>query len=450
MAQTGEKYTEARRALENDPSDPKREAAPVEDPARGGQFGRFTEGARRVIALAREQARTLKHDSVGTEHILLGLLREEDGIAARVLGSLDITVQRVQATVVPSTNPGDGVAAGQPGFTPGAKQALELALRVALSLRHNYIGTEHILLGLARQNAGAAARILLDLDADADKIHNEVIRNLSGPAGRLSSIGATELARASSGMFEHFSDHANDVIDWARREARALGHDHIGGEHILLGLLREREGLAGRTLEALGVTLELARAGVLERVPGSNPPLTGQRPFTPHAKRIFERALREALTRGHNLIGTEHILLALVHETQSTAHAVLLDLHADSPKVRNEVQNRLAEAGPDAPIRPAKPGRLTAQEEVELMKRVERGDPEAKEQMAQRNAHLVVSIADEYRGEGLSLEELKRAGSRGLDRAIDNFDHRTGHRFSSYATRWIRQAVVRALTERSG
>jgi RNA polymerase primary sigma factor len=84
------------------------------------------------------------------------------------------------------------------------------------------------------------------------------------------------------------------------------------------------------------------------------------------------------------------------------------------------------------------------------MQRIERGDPAAKEQMAQRNAHLVASIADEYHGEGLSSEELKRAGGRGLDHAIDNFDYRRGHRFSSYATRWICQAVRRALTERSG
>ena len=301
MAETGEKYTEARRALENAPSDSETEPAPVEDPARCGQFGRFTEGARRVVARARDEARTLKHEFVGTEHILLALLREEDGIAARVLRSLDITVERVQATLVDCAGLGDGVAAGQLQFSPGAKTALELALREALSLRHlgNYIGTEHILLGLARENQGTAARILLGFDADAYKIRNEVIRHLSGPGGRPSSSGAARSAGGSSGTLEGLSEHARDVIDWARREARALGHDHIGSEHILLGLVREPQGLAGRALEALGVTLEQARARVLERVPGGRPALTGQRPLTPRTRRILERALREALARGH-------------------------------------------------------------------------------------------------------------------------------------------------------
>lgn len=341
MSQAGEKYTEARRALENAPSDSETEGAPVEDSTRRGQFGRFTKGARRVIALAREEARILRHASVGTEHILLGLLREEDGIAARVLGSLDVTAERVRATVVRSADPGDGVTVGQLQFTRGAKQALELALRVALSLRHPYIGTEHILLGLARDNEGLAARILLDFHADADKLHDDVLRNLSGAAGRLSSIGAAESARASSGMLERLDERARDVIEWARREACALGHDHIGGEHILLGLLREREGLAGRTLEALGVTLDQARARVLERVPGGKPTLTGRRPLTPRTKRILERALREALARGHNLIATEHILLGLLRETRSTGHAVLIELDADPGKVRSEIFNRL-------------------------------------------------------------------------------------------------------------
>lgn len=448
MAQTGEKYTEARRALENVQSDPMIVGEPVEDPARRGQFGRFTEGARRVIALARDEARTLMHDSVGAEHILLGLLREEDGIAARVLASFDITVERVQAAVVRSAGLGDAVASSQLTFTPGAKQALELALREALRLGDDHLGTEHILLGLALERDGVAAGILLDFGADSATLRSKVTGILAGIGYR--SPSAAGSSGEVSGMLERFSERARDAIDWARREARALGHEHIGGEHILLGLLRERQGIAGRALEAVGVTLEQARAGVLERVPGGNPALTGQHAFTPRAKRIFERALREALTRGHNLIGTEHILLALVRETESIANAVLLDLDADSRKVRNEVLNRLAEAGADAPTRRREPGRLTAQEEVELMKRIERGDPEAKEQMAQRNAYLVASIADEYRGEGLSLEELKRAGSRGLDHAIDNCDYRTGHRFASYATRWIRQAVVRVITERSG
>src|SRR6266513_2961377 len=105
-------------------------------------FERFTERARQVVVLAQEEARTLKHNYIGTEHILLGLLREEEGLAARVLESLDITVERVRAQVVRIVGSGDEVTTGQIPFTPRAKKVLELALREALSLGHNYIGTE--------------------------------------------------------------------------------------------------------------------------------------------------------------------------------------------------------------------------------------------------------------------------------------------------------------------
>jgi hypothetical protein len=147
-------------------------------------FERFTERARQVVVLAQEEARTLKHNYIGTEHILLGLLREEEGLAARVLESLDITVERVRGQVVRIVGSGEEVTSGQIPFTPRAKKVLELALREALSLGHNYIGTEHILLGLVRENEGVAARILLDFDADSETVRHAVLRMVSGPAGR--------------------------------------------------------------------------------------------------------------------------------------------------------------------------------------------------------------------------------------------------------------------------
>src|ERR1700675_2927848 len=163
------------------------EQAIVSPPPGGGRvpvFERFTERARQVVVLAQDEARALKHNYIGTEHILLGLLREEEGLAARVLESLDITVEEVRAQVARIVGQGDEVTSGQIPFTPRAKKVLELALREALSLGHNYIGTEHILLGLVRENEGVAARILLDFDADAEKIRNEIIRMLSGPGRR--------------------------------------------------------------------------------------------------------------------------------------------------------------------------------------------------------------------------------------------------------------------------
>jgi ATP-dependent Clp protease ATP-binding subunit ClpC len=143
-------------------------------------FERFTERARQVVVLAQDEARALRHNYIGTEHLLLGLLREEEGLAARVLESLDVTVEEVRAQIARIVGLGDEASAGQIPFTPRAKKVLELALREALSLGHDYIGSEHILLGLVRVNEGVAARILLEFDADAELIRNETIRMLSG------------------------------------------------------------------------------------------------------------------------------------------------------------------------------------------------------------------------------------------------------------------------------
>jgi ATP-dependent Clp protease ATP-binding subunit ClpC len=188
-------------------------------------FERFTERARQVVVLAQEEARTLKHNYIGTEHILLGLLREEEGLAARVLESLDITVERVRAQVVRIVGSGEEVTSGQIPFTPRAKKVLELALREALSLGHNYIGTEHILLGLVRENEGVAARILLDFDADSEKIRNEVIRMLSGPGGRRqgSGSGAGGGGQSASGSGE--GKKSSKLLDQFGRNLTKLAAD---------------------------------------------------------------------------------------------------------------------------------------------------------------------------------------------------------------------------------
>jgi ATP-dependent Clp protease ATP-binding subunit ClpC len=147
-------------------------------------FERFTERARQVVVLAQDEARSLNHNYIGTEHLLLGLLREEEGLAARVLTSLGVDVEDVRADVARIIGVGDEIATGQIPFTPGAKKVLELSMREAVSLGHQYIGTEHIQLGLARENEGVGARILLDFGVDAETLRNEVIQMLSGPRRR--------------------------------------------------------------------------------------------------------------------------------------------------------------------------------------------------------------------------------------------------------------------------
>ncbi len=160
-------------------------------------FERFTERARQVVVLAQEEARVLRHNYIGTEHLLLGLLREADGVAARVLGTLEVSLEEVRGEVARIVGEGDNESQGQIPFTPRAKKVLEWALREALSLGHNYIGTEHILLGLVRESEGVAARILNDLEVDADRVRQEVMRVLAGPTRR-QSRGTTPGATAES------------------------------------------------------------------------------------------------------------------------------------------------------------------------------------------------------------------------------------------------------------
>src|SRR5450755_454963 len=152
---------------------------------RGGDemFERFTDRARRVVVLAQEEARMLSHNYIGTEHILLGLIHEGEGVAAKALESLGISLEAVRAQVEEIIGHGGQAPSGHIPFTPRAKKVLELSLREALQLGHNYIGTEHILLGLIREGEGVAAQVLVKLGADLSRVRQQVIQLLSGYAG---------------------------------------------------------------------------------------------------------------------------------------------------------------------------------------------------------------------------------------------------------------------------
>jgi ATP-dependent Clp protease ATP-binding subunit ClpC len=146
-------------------------------------FERFTDRARRVLVLAQEEARLLNHNFLGTEHILLGLIHEGEGVAAKALESLGISLEAVREKVEETIGPAGTAASGAPPFTPRAKKVLELSLREALQLGHNYIGTEHLLLGLIREGEGVAAQVLVSLGADLSRVRQQVIQLLSGYGG---------------------------------------------------------------------------------------------------------------------------------------------------------------------------------------------------------------------------------------------------------------------------
>jgi ATP-dependent Clp protease ATP-binding subunit ClpC len=145
-------------------------------------FERFTDRARRSVVFAQEEARLLNHNYIGTEHILLGLLREEEGVAATALKTLGVSLEATRLRVEEIIGEGREMPPGHIPFTPRAKKVLELSLREALQLGHNYIGTEHILLGLIREGEGVAAQVLKELGADFDRVRQTVIQLLSGYA----------------------------------------------------------------------------------------------------------------------------------------------------------------------------------------------------------------------------------------------------------------------------
>ncbi len=212
-------------------------------------FERFTDRARRVVVLAQQEARLLGHNYIGTEHILLGLLAEGEGVAARVLEQLGISADAVRAKVESIIGEGAGADPGHIPFTPRAKKVLELSLREALQLGHNYIGTEHILLGLIREGQGVAAQVLVSLGAELQAVRDAVIRMLGGAKGR--------------GPIRTGPPFVPETPAVARSRLKApelAGGRAVGSHHLLLAFLSDEHSLASKALSGLGVTKDAVEA----------------------------------------------------------------------------------------------------------------------------------------------------------------------------------------------
>jgi ATP-dependent Clp protease ATP-binding subunit ClpA len=223
-------------------------------------FERFTDRARRVVVISQEEARKLQHNYIGTEHLLLGLLAVRGGVAYKILDRFGMSSDGVREEVVARVGTGTATMSGHIPFTPRAKKILELALREALQLGHNYIGTEHILLGLVREGEGVGALIITAHGADLDQLRDAVIeilpaqathgagrrwlRSLSGEAGEAEreDLPATPAAEAS----------VSGAVQLA-------GTKPVGSHHLLLAALGDPDSAAARTLAALGVDLGQAR-----------------------------------------------------------------------------------------------------------------------------------------------------------------------------------------------
>jgi hypothetical protein len=214
----------------------------ADEKASSGTFGRFTGRGRTVIVLALEEARMLNHDTIGTEHILLGLIRERQGVAAQALESLGIGLEAVRRQVVAVIGQGEQAPSGHIPFTPRAKKVLELSLREALQLGHDHIGPEHILLGLIREGGGVAAQVLVKLGADLNQVRQQVIQLLAGapPAG---VIGTGEVEFRLSAVEQRAGiAPATAELDWEIQQARIDRNTAVAAEdYERAASLRDRE-----------------------------------------------------------------------------------------------------------------------------------------------------------------------------------------------------------------
>src|SRR5687767_8449352 len=321
-----------------------------------GPFDRFNDRAKRVLALAQDEAIRFNHNYIGTEHLLLGLVREGEGVAAKALDSLGIDLSQIRRSV--ESIIGRGPSTMSPSeivLAPQTKQVINNAIDEARKLGHSHVGTEHLLLGIVRQGESTAAKVLASLSVELEKVRHQVIVELgqrgSTAAERGSPLPTEPSGSAfgsSGGPFERFNDRAKRVLAIAQEEAIRLKHNYIGTEHLLLGLVREGESVAANVLNSLGVELSKVRTAVefiigpgdAANMPSSPSEIT----ISPRTKKVIELAIDEARKLGHGHVGPEHLLLGLVREGQGIASGVIESLGVTMAKVRQQVLATIGQA----------------------------------------------------------------------------------------------------------
>ncbi len=316
-------------------------------------FQLFDESAKRVLAVAQDEALRMNHNYIGTEHLLLGLIRgDSGGPAGRALARLGVSLDKARTALDFIIGRGETPTTPQEiTMSPRAKRVLELAQDEARTLGRAHIGAEEILLGLLREGQGIASGIIESLGATLDAMRQAVLEEMAGVPPRPASGPQGVIQRQTHtyrGPFDRFNDRAKRTLALAQDEAVRLNHSYIGPEHLLLGLVREGEGVAGRVLNRLGIELSKTRQAV-EQVIGRGDSASSptESTLTPRAKKVIELAIDESRKLGHNDVGTEHLLLGLVRDDTSVACQILRDQGAPLEKIRHHV---IATLGGQAPL----------------------------------------------------------------------------------------------------
>jgi pantothenate kinase type III len=291
-------------------------------------YERFTDRARKVMQLANQEARGFHHHYIGSEHILLGLLAEGNGVAACVLKSLDLDLPTVRVEIDKTVPPGESKSTIEKlPQSPHAKKIIEYSMEEARNLGHNYVGTEHILLGLLRKEDTRGAQSLVNLGVSLNELRHEVLDLLGH------GMPAAPLAGR---IFWRFTDRARKVMVLAEREARRLRHEYLGTEHLLLGLIKEDSGVAGNVLKNLHIDAHRIREEVERLIKRGDISVAGPLQHTPRVKRVLKQALQESHKLNHKYVGTEHLLIGLLSEIEGVAAQVLLNLKLNLGEVREE------------------------------------------------------------------------------------------------------------------
>jgi hypothetical protein len=239
-------------------------------------FERFTDRARRVIVLAQEEARLPNHNYIGTEHLLLGMAHEGQGVAAIALEQLGIRLEALRSQVQEVVGQGQRAPSGHVPFTPRAKKVLELSLRESQQLGHNYIGTEHLLLGLVREGEGVAAHVLVRLGADLPRVRQQVVQLLSGSAGGPEAAAGTPLVPMGVPVPNELREAGEQLAEVRRQKEAAIDAEDFDraaalrdAEEELLAGLAEREGEWTAGVELAAVVREVQRLhGEVQRLHG--------------------------------------------------------------------------------------------------------------------------------------------------------------------------------------
>jgi ATP-dependent Clp protease ATP-binding subunit ClpA len=291
-----------------------------------GPFDRFSDRAKRVLALAQDEAVRFNHSYIGAEHLLLGLTREGEGVAARALDALGVELAKLRSGV--EFMVGRGPSTSSPSeitLAPIVKKIIDIAIDESRKLGHNQVGTEHLLLGIVGAGESVAAKLLASLGISLDRLRAQVLATLDMPpvAPRASRAPRPQFGRATADVLS--------VLTLAREEALTLGHDWIGSEHFLLALLRPAVPFTMRPLLSIGVTYEKARAEVESVAPRKG--VTPADPqLTPRAYWLMGYAKGYAdLT--HAAGGARALLVALVADDEGIGGQVLSKLGATHEKI---------------------------------------------------------------------------------------------------------------------